>query len=80
MLLYRHQKSSTELKVCTLRSVWPQVVWFCFPLGLSNHRVQLCSSRCFFEKSICRMLSSPSSTSAPCVPPAVSLPRCEWVV
>ena len=51
MLLYRHQKSSTVLKVYTLRRVWPHVACFWRPLGLSNHSVHVCSSGCFAEKS-----------------------------
>jgi len=45
-LLYKHQKSSMVLKVYTLRKVWPQVVCFCFPFGLSNQNVHECSSGC----------------------------------
>ena len=51
MLLYRHQKSSTVLKVYTLRRVWPHVACFWRPLGLSNHSVHVCSKGCFAEKS-----------------------------
>ena len=51
MLLYRHQKSSTVLKVYTLRRVCPQVACFCLPLGLSNQSVQVCSRGCFWLKS-----------------------------
>mmetsp|Transcript_8808 Transcript_8808/g.30262 ORF Transcript_8808/g.30262 Transcript_8808/m.30262 type:complete len:218 (-) Transcript_8808:75-728(-) len=50
-LLYRHQKSSTVLKVYTLLRVWPHVVCFCFPFGLSNQKVQECSRGCFLVRS-----------------------------
>lgn len=46
-----HQKSSTVSNVYTARSVCPQVVCFCLPLGLSNHSVHLVSSGCFLLKS-----------------------------